>query len=1106
MKKLKKILNLTLIFAIIMALFLFKSTYAESTSGKLEKVEYSEEFKSWLALSNEEKQNVIMPRIYDVKAKSNKTANVFYNLRLLGASLENNYSLKTIIPNNVIIRNQQNTNSCWAFASISSLETNLALYNYKNGINTDKVYNYSERHLEYADSKNFANDTVNENGYNRNVGDGGNWYIAESYLTNGMGAIDENEMPFENNEDIIDISQIQNKDVTSQVYDTVYFADYQKLTGSERTEVMNEIKKHIQNYGAVYAPLHGASSSSSGYSDCYNNDTGAKYCKSTFGHSPDHAISIIGWDDTYSVENFVEGSRPSAAGAWIIRNSWGEREEHNLEELKEYLFSNYQEQCIQKGWNSAEEIPNSFFEEAGYTIEGDIAYVEIGDNGLMYVSYEDCNISTAMCGIEKATDIIDYDNIYQYDYYFPGNSIGVQSSTAMICNIFTKKTSGTEYLNQIALNVNETCTCKVYVNPNNASKDKNSMQLVQLKAGETETINAGYHTLEFSAPVEIKGSQFAVLVVLEGTGNSLIIPTESKIDGVETFDNVTVENNKCFMAISNNIENAEWVDMGQISSIVSTLDDCDSTIKAFTTTELIDESLKNIEIVTPPNKTSYFEGEDFDKTGMVVQANFNSRKNPSVILDESSYTIDDGTNLEEGQTKVTIEYNGKTADQTITVERNSVTNLEIETPPNKTEYKEGKNFETDGMVIKATYKDGTTKPITDYTVVDGNNLKENQTEVTISYDGQTVKQTITVIPNPLIRVEITKAPNKTEYVVGQDFDATGMVVTGTFQDEETEEIIDYTIENGTNLTKEQTSVTIKYGTHSAEQVITVVEKAVTKIEISKMPNKTKYIQNNEGLDISDAKIKVTYNDGTTEEISLDSDSVKVTGFNNKVLGENTITVEYESKTTTFNVEIIEDVKPENSEFSNSKSAINKIQYYQYVNPDKEEYVVINVTVSNITKNTSNDSYEYYYYISSNANESNIVNWVKISGSQIKDGKLQFTINSKDIANYADISDENDLYLYIKEVVTLNGNQSTKVSSAMQLKSNSNTETEVYVDDKKLDMNIDDVLSSKENKDSTTAPKQLPNTGLQSVLIIISVIVVIGTVAYIRYRYLNKYVK
>ena len=37
-----------------------------------------------------------------------------------------------------------------------------------------------------------------------------------------------------------------------------------------------------------------------------------------------HAITLIGWDDNYSRENFNSASNVTSNGAWIARNSWGD--------------------------------------------------------------------------------------------------------------------------------------------------------------------------------------------------------------------------------------------------------------------------------------------------------------------------------------------------------------------------------------------------------------------------------------------------------------------------------------------------------------------------------------------------------------------------------------------------------------------------------------------------------------------------------------------------------------------------------------------------------------------------------------------------------------
>lgn len=207
MKKLKKLLVITLFFVLI-SLVNFK-VLANNTSNSGQTVPYSNAYQEWLKLSDEEKKNVLRPRMYDVQYSKNISKNPLLKSSMLRTTLNPRYTLQDVISNNLSIRNQQETDSCWAFATLSSLETNLALANYKNGTNMSKVYDFSERHMEYATSRVFKDNQINSIGYNRVVGSGGNWDFASSYLTNGSGAINESEMPFENNEDSIAISLIQ---------------------------------------------------------------------------------------------------------------------------------------------------------------------------------------------------------------------------------------------------------------------------------------------------------------------------------------------------------------------------------------------------------------------------------------------------------------------------------------------------------------------------------------------------------------------------------------------------------------------------------------------------------------------------------------------------------------------------------------------------------------------------------------------------------------------------------------------------------------------------------------------------------------------------------
>lgn len=77
-----------------------------------------------------------------------------------------------------------------------------------------------------------------------------------------------------------------------------------------------------------------------------------------------------------------------------------------------------------------------------------------------------------------------------------------------------------------------------------------------------------------------------------------------------------------------------------------------------------------------------------------------------------------------------------------------VSSIAVTTAPTKTSYTAGESFDATGMVITATYKDATTKAVTDYTVSPSGALATTDTEVTITYSEggatKTTTQAITV--------------------------------------------------------------------------------------------------------------------------------------------------------------------------------------------------------------------------------------------------------------------------------------------------------------------------------------------------------------------------
>lgn len=673
-----RLIKLTLLaLALLMIIIKSESLATIDIKG----VEYSEKYKQWLELSDEEKEKVIMPAMYDNKVENNSTYlmsinNVMRVTSLLKSSLSSTYNLKNIIPENTVVRNQMETSGCWSFAVLGSLESNLAMKDKQNSRAT-KIYDFSERHMVYSTTREaFLNNVTNKNGFTKSIG-GGNSYIANAYLTNGMGAIPDSEMVFENNENKIEISQIQNKTVSSTLIDSKIFSN--PTTSAEREELKTAIKEHITNYGGTATYIYGAQL----LSDYYNNATGAIYCDDANICKTDHEVLIIGWDDNYSKENFNEKHRPNNNGAWIIKNSWGTKSEYSLSELKTTLYNNNVAYCNSQGWNSPESIPNEIivstlvkkgYNEEKINIDGDTISILIGDNGYMYLSYDDVNVLTFIYGIVNAKDTKDYDNIYQYDVLGADNVIQLDTNVGYLANVFDRDSSKEEYLTKISVNtLMDMGNSKVLINPSSSSKKITDLQEVTLLEGEYETVNAGYNTIEFAHPIKLTGSSFTIVLQVEN--NKIYVPLISQISN-SYYQQVELKSDKSFVTTAEKINSDTWQDLTATSITASLRGNI--AMKAFTDNAIEEVSVSKIEIANAPQKLTYKIGEKFDTTGMKVIATYTDGTKKEI----TSYKITNGENLQLGQNSVTITYTEsnvtKTTTQSITVENKEEGNNNVD--------------------------------------------------------------------------------------------------------------------------------------------------------------------------------------------------------------------------------------------------------------------------------------------------------------------------------------------------------------------------------------------------------------------------------------------
>lgn len=103
-----------------------------------------------------------------------------------------------------------------------------------------------------------------------------------------------------------------------------------------------------------------------------------------------------------------------------------------------------------------------------------------------------------------------------------------------------------------------------------------------------------------------------------------------------------------------------------------------------------------------------------------------------------------------------------------------LSNIAITTKPSKTSYTEGESFNTAGMVVTATYSDGTSSEVTGYTYTPNGKLKTTDTKITISYTEGNVTKTVEQA------IKVTKVTTSTtENVVQEDTTVANKVISQT---------------------------------------------------------------------------------------------------------------------------------------------------------------------------------------------------------------------------------------------------------------------------------------------------------------------------------------
>lgn len=352
------------------------------------------------------------------------------------------------------VKNQRNTSLCWAFSLASNLETSLLTRG-------QKYYDLSEEQLAYFWANrvndplgNTPNDKITrtQSDYHGT----GNGRVASFFLSTWSGMTTEEKVPFQS-------SAVTWPD--SLAYDTsAYMEDaiFSQYT-VERT------KQLLMEYNSVSAMIYMLD-------NYYYPDTASYSCPQS--GLVNHAVTIVGWDDTYSKENFPSASGVKNDGAWIVKNSYG------------------------KNW---------------------------GKNGYFYLSYEDQSITNLVSNTASTSE--EYNNNYFYDgaaagtVTFPSKTI---NNGYYVSNIF-KVTAGNgkdEELGEIVTAVPQDNTdfqIQVYTDLKNTSDPTSGTPAYAEPVDYTQPL-AGIHTIHLNTPVKIpQGTFYSVVIRIPDGSNKFYV-------------------------------------------------------------------------------------------------------------------------------------------------------------------------------------------------------------------------------------------------------------------------------------------------------------------------------------------------------------------------------------------------------------------------------------------------------------------------------------------------------------------------------------------------------------------------------------------------------
>lgn len=334
----------------------------------------------------------------------------------------------------IAVPDQGKFSTCWAFAALTAVTTSMP---------ESMVTGLSADHMSLKNSFGLGQDA------------GGDYVMSSAYLLSWQGPVAEADDPYGDGispDGLKPVCHVQEVQIMEQ-------------------KDLEAIKWMVYENGGVQSSFYMPRSAGRERNKYFNKETSAFFYPGDL--EANHDVVIVGWDDGYPKENFVE--EPDDDGAFVCMNTWGE----------------------------------------GF-----------GEHGFFYISYEDSRIGSHNVAYTSVEPVDNFDRIYQSDLCGWTGQLGYGNSTAWFANVYEAVSgAGNGDAEQIvAAGFYATAPntmYKVYVADIDEGEAADEAFAKRSLVSEGYVERAGYYTVPFDQALAVNaGERYAVIVCLDSPGTS----------------------------------------------------------------------------------------------------------------------------------------------------------------------------------------------------------------------------------------------------------------------------------------------------------------------------------------------------------------------------------------------------------------------------------------------------------------------------------------------------------------------------------------------------------------------------------------------------------